>query len=318
MYDTPVVTASVVVCTYNRAASLRHTLEALHAQRVPADLSWELIVVDNNSQDGTRQVVEEYQARMPYLRYEFEGRQGLSHARNHGLSCARGGTVLFTDDDVRPEPDWVMQILKGLDEQQADACGGYIAPIWETPPPAWLTARFHGFLAIKMLDGPARPIKDSSELPYGANMAFRRALFDRVGVFDTQRGRTGNVLASGEDGELFERILASGAKVVYLPEARVNHCVESFRLNKRYFRRWRFQNSRNLGQTRGLPGRRRLFNVPVYIYPQALKACARALYGYLAKAPDEAFHREIIVWHFLGIMAAAMRQPSGNRSGSGP
>jgi len=188
--------ASVIVCTFNRADSLAQTLAALQAQTVPASLRWEVIVVDNNSRDRTRDLVERTTASWPLLRYEFEAAQGLSHARNRGVQCARGAVILFTDDDVLPEPDWIERVLSGLANHGADACGGYIAPIWEEPPPAWLTARFHGFLAVRMEGERSYEIDASSQTPYGANMAIRRDLFERVGMFDTARGRVGKILSS--------------------------------------------------------------------------------------------------------------------------
>ncbi len=294
--------ASIIVCTYNRAESLRATLSSLRAQRAEAGLQWEVIVVDNNSRDHTPAVVEDSERGWPGLRYEFEGQQGLSHARNHGIACAKGEIILFTDDDVLPEPGWLQTTLSGMAKHGADACGGYIAPIWETPPPAWLTERFYGFLAVRTERTDDYPILTPSQAPFGANMAFRRSVFDRVGLFDTSRGRKGNVLASGEDGEMFERILGAGLKAVFLGQSRVHHKVESFRLTKRYFRRWRFQTSRNIAQSRGLAGERRLFNIPLFVFPQFLRAVARMLWGHLTQPRDEAFNREIVVCHFLGMM----------------
>jgi len=304
------IDASVIVCTYDRAGSLAATLAALRKQALPPGLTWEVIVVDNNSRDRTREIVECIAGEWPVVRYEFEGKQGLSHARNHGVACARGATLLFTDDDVLPEPDWIERVLAGLQHHRADACGGYIAPIWEEAPPAWLTARFHGFLAIRMEGESTYVIDSSRQTPYGANMAMRRALFDRVGLFDTGRGRVGNVLASGEDGEMFERILKSGAKVVFLHDARVHHRVEAFRVHKRYFRRWRMQTSRNLAQSRGLPGERRLLGVPYYVFPQLARALGEAVKARLVDPPDEAFFKEVLVWHFVGLMQGLYRSRS--------
>lgn len=299
--------ATVIVCTYNRAESLRDTLRALRTQKTSPSRSWEVVVVDNNSKDHTRKVVEEVRREWPLLRYEFEPAQGLSHARNHGIAAAQGDVLLFTDDDVLPEPDWLESTLAGMDQYQADACGGYIAPIWETPPPAWLTERFYGFLAVRTDRSDDYPITLASQAPFGANMAMKRTVFDRVAPFDTNRGRKGNVLASGEDGELFERILAAGLKAIFLGQSRVHHKVESFRLTKRYFRRWRLQTSRNIAQSRGLAGERRLFNIPLYVFPQFLRAMARMLWGHLTQPRDEAFNREIIVFHFLGLMQGLYR-----------
>lgn len=312
--------ASIVVCSYNRAESLRHTLAALCRQVVSPTCAWEILVVDNNSTDHTRAVVDEMRSACPRIRYEFHPLQGLSHARNHGIGAARGAIILFTDDDVLPEPDWLETTLNGLWKYQADACGGYIAPIWEAPPPPWLTERFYGFLAVRTDRSDDFEITASGTLPFGANMAFRKTVFDRVGLFDTSRGRKGTVLASGEDGEMFERILAAGMKVMFLGGARVHHKVEAFRVTKRYFRRWRFQTSRNIAQSRGLAGERRLFNIPLFVYPQLVRAVGRTMWGHLTKPRDEAFNREIVVFHFLGLMQGLYRAgrqsaaPDGGRS----
>ncbi len=294
--------ASVIICTYNRAQSLIDTLNAIQQQETADSLTWEVIVVDNNSNDNTRQAIEEIQQKWPRLHYEFEPQQGLSHARNHGIQCAQGKVILFTDDDVIPETNWIECILQGLKNHQADACGGFIAPIWEAPPPAWLTERFHGFLAVRSERTDDYLITEVNQAPYGANMAFNKELLNKVGFFDINRGRKGNVLASGEDGELFERILNNGSKVIFLGNAKVHHKVESFRLTKKYMRRWRFQSSRNIALSRGITGERRFLNIPFFLFPQLLRAAMRMCWGYLTQAKDEAFNRDIIVFHFLGTM----------------
>ena len=104
---------SIIVCTYNRADSLRETLLALRSLRINSNRQWEVIIIDNNSKDNTRRVVEEQQSDWAQLHYEFEPLQGLSHARNFGIRSARGQIILFTDDDVLPEPDWVENTLAG-------------------------------------------------------------------------------------------------------------------------------------------------------------------------------------------------------------
>jgi len=308
--------ASIIVCTYNRADSLRGTLYALRSLDSPSEWNWEVIVVDNNSSDHTRSVVETAQANWPGLRYEFEQEQGLSHARNQGVQCAKGEIILFTDDDVLPETDWLETTLAGMEKYQADACGGSIAPIWEVPPPAWLTARFYGFLAVRTDCEDDYVIETPSQAPFGANMAFRRSVFDKVGLFDTGRGRKGKSLASGEDGEMFERILAAGLTAVFLGKSRVRHKVEAFRLTKPYMRRWRTQSSRNIALSRGVPGDRRIFNIPLYLFPQLLRAIGRAVKSRFTDPPDEVFYREIIVCHFIGTLQGLWSAHRAARAGS--
>lgn len=298
--------ASIVVCTYNRGESLKDTLAALARLQTAPARTWEVVVVDNNSRDHTKQVVEAAQQGWPRLRYVFEPVQGLSHARNRGIAEAAGEVILFTDDDVLPEPDWLETTLAGLEKYGADACGGYIAPIWETQPPDWLTERFYGFLALRTDRTDDFILSGADQMPFGANMAFRKKIFERLGLFDVNRGRKADVLASGEDGEMFERILAAGYKAVFLGQSRVHHKVEAFRLTKRYFRRWRMQTSRNLAMSRAIPGNRRLFNIPLYLFPQFFRALVRALAGKITQPPDEAFNREMVVCHFLGTFAGLL------------
>jgi glycosyltransferase involved in cell wall biosynthesis len=300
--------ASVIVCTYNRAASLLSTLECLASLEVSPEIDWEVLVVDNNSRDDTSSIVRDFQRRWARLRYVFEPQQGLSHARNRGIAEARGYILLFTDDDVCPDLDWLVRILDGMKRHGCDACGGYIAPAWEVAPPPWLTERFHGFLAVRTACTEDCPITDPRDAPFGANMAFRRDVFERIGAFDITRGRKGNVLAGGEDIEMFERLLRTGAKVMFFGSARVTHKIERFRLTKRYFRRWRFQNSRDIGEMRGAMGDTRLFGIPFYMFPQLLRAIGKAVYARVTRPSDEAFEREIIVWHFLGLMNGLARR----------
>ena len=283
----------------------------LRALRSQPGSQWEVIVVDNNSKDHTRQVVEDFQRDWPLLRYEFEVQQGLSHARNHGIVCAHGEVLLFTDDDVLPEPDWLETTLVGLEKYHADACGGYIAPIWEVTPPSWLTERFYGFLAVRTDRSDDYPITQPGQAPFGANMAMHKKVFEQVGLFDTSRGRKGKVLASGEDGEMFERILAAGLEAVFLGQSRVHHKVEAFRVTKHYLRNWRFQTSRNLAISKGLPGTRRVFNIPLYLFLQFLRALTRAFVGRLTQPRDEAFNREIVVFHFLGTFQGLWQMRQG-------
>src|SRR5206468_10072737 len=127
---TDLIDASVIVCTYNRCVSLERTLSALRAQEVPRSMTWEVLVVDNNSLDDTKRVVAEHAAAFSRIRYLFESSQGLSHARNAGIAAARGRFLLFTDDEVAPEPDWVRRMVEGMGRTGCDASRGYIAPAW--------------------------------------------------------------------------------------------------------------------------------------------------------------------------------------------
>lgn len=305
--------ATVIVCTYNRCESLAETLAAIARQRVPASFRWELLVVDNNSRDATRDTVERFIAAHPALpaRYLFESRQGLSHARNRGIAEARGEFVVFTDDDVLPAEDWLHVLVGSMRELGSSGAGGYIAPLWQADPPAWLTERFYGFLAVKTDEDGPREVDKAEDMPFGANLAFRRAAFDAVGLFDTSLGRKGAVLAGGEEIDILLRIVRSGGQVHYIPAARVRHKVEAFRTTKAYLRRWRYDCSRNEGKTLGVAGSRHLFGVPPYLLAQLLRSVFRSAVARLTRPADEAFRQEMIVWHFLGLIRGVRERADG-------
>src|ERR1700690_361651 len=109
---------SVVICTYNRSESLANTLRSLSVQLLPDTLQWEVLVLDNNSRDKTRAVVEEFCREFPgRFRYVLEARQGKSHALNSGIREACGDIVAFTDDDVLLEPSWLHNLTARLDNE---------------------------------------------------------------------------------------------------------------------------------------------------------------------------------------------------------
>src|SRR4051794_32553856 len=140
---------SVVLSTYNRGPLLEPALRSVLAQQQALTPPFELIVVDNNSTDGTRDIIQRIAAGDPRVRYVFEAPQGLSHARNAGIREARAPFIAFTDDDVRAEPDWIAALLRAFRESpEVDFVGGRVLPIWPSPPPAWLTCDHWAPLAL--------------------------------------------------------------------------------------------------------------------------------------------------------------------------
>jgi glycosyltransferase involved in cell wall biosynthesis len=236
--------ATVLICTFNRASLLDETLHTLAATSA-GDLAWNVIVVDNNSSDNTRDIVAARAGRYPVeLRYLFEPRQGKSYALNAGLTATTAPIVLFTDDDVRVSEGWLTAACRPMLEGQAiDYTGGPVHPIWERSCPPWLDrtrSDLWGTLAI--LDYGSEPFvfEERRRVPLGANMAVRRTLIDRIGGFDPQLGRTGNSLLGQEQAEFFCRSRAVGARGLYVPDMALQHHVPARRLTRRYFRRWWF------------------------------------------------------------------------------
>lgn len=235
------LSATVLISTYNRSGLLHRTLESLR-QQVSAR-NWDVIVVDNNSTDETRQVIEAQAATFPVpLFYLFEPKQGKSVALNTGLQRTRADVVLFTDDDVLVDPGWLDAACDPMETNTRLAyTGGPVRPLWEAEPPDWLDQQrgdLWGTLAI--LDyGPAPFVFEARQrVPVGANMAVRRSLIEKIGGFHPDLGRRGNSLLGQEQAEFFARARAFGARGGYSPRMEVHHHVPAERLTRQYFRRW--------------------------------------------------------------------------------
>jgi glycosyltransferase involved in cell wall biosynthesis len=308
---------SIVIATYNRAADLRDTLDSLAG--LQPDGPWEVIVVDNNSPDDTRAVVEAAVATFPVdLRYVFEKQQGRSPALNAGIRAARGEIVATTDDDVRVPPDWLNRAAEGLEQLQCDYVGGRVLPIWGGPKPAWIPD--HGgrqWAVIALLDYGPEPIAFGTRVPLGVNMAFRRSAFERAGLLDPNTGRRAGTLLGQEVREWCIRARQAGLRGYYIPGMEVRHIIPVDRLRKAYFRRWFYWRGISramLYERAGLdmeaPEQTTLdfstvphiFGVPRYLYRKALAAAAGWMRMTLRGRTREAFEHETWLWFFAGIV----------------
>jgi glycosyltransferase involved in cell wall biosynthesis len=278
-------TFSVVIATRNREALLAVTLDALAAQDWPAD-RMEVIVADNGSTDGTARVVADAGRRRPgaAVRYVWVEQPGKSSAVNQALSMASGDLIALTDDDVRPEPDWLRRLAAAFDETAADFVAGRIRPLWEAPPPDFVSPAVYGVLAIPENGNRRLPLTIDAQavVPIGANMAVRHSVIEAVGGLHTDLGKLEGSLRTGEDHEFFLRMLHAGFSGVYEPTAVVHHRVGSERLSRGYFRRWLYQNGRDVARLdRAYPpaGVAWLLRAPRYRWRLALQdvvAAARA------------------------------------------
>ena len=308
---------SIVIATYKRAEDLRQTLESLAGLR--PDGPWEVIVVDNNSPDETRAVVEQASVTFPVeLRYLFEREQGRSPALNTGIRAARGEIIATTDDDVRVPADWLNRAGEGLRALNCDYVGGRVLPIWGATRPAWIPN--HGgkqWAVIALLDYGQLPIEFGARVPLGVNMAFVRTAFERAGVFDPHTGRRAGTLLGQEVREWCIRARKAGVRGSYLPELWLEHVIPADRLRKAYFRRWFYWRgiSRALlyersGLDMEAPEQTTLdfstvphiAGVPRYLYRKALShvlGWARAtIHGNVVGA----FDHETWLWFFAGIV----------------
>jgi glycosyltransferase involved in cell wall biosynthesis len=313
---------SIVIATYNRAADLRDTLASLAA--LQPDGPWEVIVVDNNSPDETRDVVQTAARTFPVdLVYLFEAQQGRSPALNAGIRAARGGIIVTTDDDVRVPVDWLNWAAEGLERMKCDYVGGRVLPIWGARRPRWIPN--HGgkqWAVIALLDYGPEPIAFGARVPLGVNMAFRRDAFERAGLLDPDTGRRAGTLLGQEVREWCIRARNAGVNGFYIPELLLEHIIPADRLRKRYFRRWFFWRgvSRALLYERSrldmeAPERTTLdfskvphiAGVPRYLYRRAASNLLGWLAAIIRRDAIAAFDHEVWLWFFAGIVKQRWR-----------
>jgi glycosyltransferase involved in cell wall biosynthesis len=318
--------ATVLICTYNRCQLLGETLDAI--AKIRSTLAWEVVVVDNNSTDQTRSVVESRQACYPApLRYLFEPRQGNSFALNTGIAASHATIIAFTDDDVRVCEAWLQEgCAPMLSNPAIDYTGGPVRPIWDTPPPAWVDqTRSDLWGTLAMLDyGPASFVfEDRKRVPLGANMAVRRTLFERVGNFDTNLGRVGNSLRGQAQAEFFCRSRDAGARGVYVPAMAVDHHVPSSRLTRRYFRRWWFMKGdgrHRLEQIHpttelgvDLSQVSKIAGIPRYMYGSAVRDAGGYLRALATGDVLGAVRHEMMLCYFAGYVRAGLSADASSR-----
>jgi GT2 family glycosyltransferase len=301
---------SIVLSTYNRCEMLRPALDRLLAQSLDSP-SYELLVVDNHSTDETPAVVESCIERSNgRLRYIFEPRQGLSHARNAGLRAVRGDLVAFTDDDVRVSEGWTGAIVRAFDEhEEVDCLGGRTLPIWPSPPPHWLTP-LHWVGPLALQDYGERPVIIDARRPVslaGANLAFRTKVFDHIGLFSPDFPRS-------EDTELLLRFWLQGRRALYVPDMLIHAAVQPERLTKTYHRQWHTNIGRcnarmafeemvdPIGGLRPPPELRRVCGVPTFAIRQATVELCRWLTHSVVGSEAQAFLHETSVRRLVGYV----------------
>ena len=233
---------TVAIPTYNRADFLRQTLAGIVAQQFPRD-HFEVLVIDNNSRDHTRETVESFAHAYPAPRYIAETRQGLDYARNRAITEARGEILVFGDDDILVQPDWLAQMTAPLLADGAHhigAVGGEVIPVFPDGLPDWVR-EWHAPLAFR----PDLGRLEARQSPMGANLAFPKWVFDRLGPFHTALDRAAGNYFSGGDSEMIRRVRDAGLEVWFAPAAAVKHQLPASRTTFTYARRHAFDSARS-------------------------------------------------------------------------
>ena len=229
---------SAVVCTYNREKYLKKALESLSKQTINHS-EFQVIIIDNNSTDNTKQISEDFHLKYPDIPYKYvvERNQGLSFARNRGINESNAEIITFIDDDAHLDKSFLEVVTKFLEKNSdAIAVGGKILLDYESEPPKWVSkylASLFGYFNY----GDKVKIFKRSTYPRGSNMTFKKKVFELVGNFNVNLGRVGRNLGGNEEKDIFHKIYAKGLDVYYLPNAIVYHAVPDSRTTHEFIKK---------------------------------------------------------------------------------
>lgn len=234
---------TAIICTYNRAKYIGPLLESLAAN----DLSkkeYEILLVDNNCTDNTREICDAFAKAHKDIqfRYVVEPEQGLSAARNKGIKEAKGDLIVYVDDDALVDAHYLRDYVEWFAAHpETMACGGPIEPMYETQEPGWMSPYTKALLTAWMDYGDKVREYPKGRYPGGGNAAYRKEVFDKVGLFNTALGRKGGNLMGSEEKDIFDKMHSMGMQVLYLPWPVLHHIIPQTKLERDYFDRLTLQ-----------------------------------------------------------------------------
>jgi len=265
---------SIIICTYNRSQYLKKVLENLLLLKNDGSFDHEIIIVDNNSKDNTQEIVESYILKNNKFKYFFEPKQGKSNALNTGISRSIGDIIAFTDDDVIINNDWVQNIANFSKENDFDAIGGRIIPLYCDGTPQWIKD------CSDILSGPIVNHDYGEEIqPYnkkmlpfvGANMVIKQKMFKDYGGFNVRLGAgTGTM---GEDSEFYRRLQSANMRIFYNPKILIIHPVDKNRMNLKYFAQWHMSSGKHFA-LKNIEDKKKdlvfIFGAPRYLFREVI------------------------------------------------
>ncbi|MBC8086501.1 MAG: glycosyltransferase [Phycisphaerae bacterium] len=266
------ISVTIAICTWNRHALLRQTLQQMTLLRIPSQVRWELLIVNNNCSDATDAVISEFSQQLP-IRRVFQPVPGLSNARNLASLESRGDYVIWTDDDVLVAPEWLEEYVNAFGAYpDAAIFGGPIRPWFPNSPPLWLEQAWEQVSnAYASIDyGEIAVPLSSRRVPFGANMAVRMDCVARY-PYDPHLGVRPGSRMGGEETDVIRRALSDGHTGWWIPSAGVQHYIPPERQTLKYLRKWFYAYGMYLG--RHLEAGRRvahLFGRPRWLWKQML------------------------------------------------
>lgn len=218
---------SVIICTYNRASLLKNCLQSLEKQ-IADKKNYEVIVIDNNSTDNTKEIVKDFVKSQANIKIVTEKNLGRSQARNRGWKEAKGKYVAYIDDDALADSDWVEQIILFIKKNpKINAFGGPYSRFSLKTIPAWIPKNYFTL----NLGNNIKILNFKNEWISGSNMIFNKLVFKKYGGFNTNFGGKGDKIIYGEETEFLARLKKTKEPIFYVPKIRVKHLVAERKLD---------------------------------------------------------------------------------------
>lgn len=275
---------TVLVCTRNRGPSLRETLESVLTPRNLAAADWELLVVNNQSTDGTAGICREFQEKFPtHFRTLHEPKKGKSNALNTGIAGAKGDILAMTDDDAILAPDYLDGIRKVFGQPGVDVAQGRVFLQCEGGIPPWVDREMKYILAQRDYGEEAFEWKKDI---VGVNMVARAEVFREVGAFRPELGPGASGLS--EDTEMTWRFYRAGKRAIYAPAIAVHHQIPKERFRKSYLKGHYFVLGKSLGHYTPLPAP--AWRYSLYLLKESVIRVLASLWLRLTGHPDRALH----------------------------
>lgn len=279
---------TIAICTRDRAKSLARTLGSIAAMSPPADTDWEVLVVDNASTDDTGATIQSFKSALP-IRAVFEPRSGASNARNRAVTEAEGDYIVWTDDDVLVDREWLAAYVRAFHcWPRAVLFGGKTEPLFEGTVPEWLRDTLElvgGVYAIRDFgDRPCELTLEGRLIPFGTNYAMHTAEH-RSHPFNPDLGPRPGDAIYGEETDVMEAVLREGKTGYWVPGAGVRHCIPQNRMTLDYIDRYFRGYGRYLAYSDRNVGVARLFGAPRWLWRRVCLDEIRFRYHRLVSPP---------------------------------
>jgi hypothetical protein len=269
------IDVSIILATHNRSQRLLQTLESVARQQL-ADLEVEVIVIDNGSDDDTPEVLSRMQAVLPLISLH-EGRRGKNRAYNRGLSVARGTLLVFTDDDIVAEANWICELHAAAQRWPLKTIfAGAIAPLFDEGIPAWI--RDEAFAYRRLAFCEFRPQQHEGYIEqraFGANWAVSKSAIAGVSFCESVGPDAGTAYIMGSETEFMQRIEKVGFQTVFVPKAYVRHVITREQALASTLRRRAFCAGRGDVYLGGVPEGRTMCGVPVVLWRWCMRSLVR-------------------------------------------